>query len=290
MNHYGVQMLWAARYDYEQGQILPKHCHEYYQMIYIIDGEGDFFLGDASIAITQETLFFIKPQDQHGIKSKPGNCIKTLDVKFEVHNTELIKQLSGITSVVLLQSDEVKLLLEKIRQEGLKKKSDYQHLSILYLLQILLTILRIKECTKQQAQITDEIMSSQHDKVCEKVKAYIQDHFDKDILLKDMAGFLGYNESYICQTIKKEFHCTPMQYLYKYRITKGKELIMYSDYSLKKIADRIGFKTVHHFSRVFKKAEKMPPGQWREMERKGIRKDVFFTDNFVEYLYKNEAH
>jgi AraC-like DNA-binding protein len=63
-------------------------------------------------------------------------------------------------------------------------------------------------------------------------------------------------------------------------VARAKELIEYSDYALKEIAEAVGFKTVHHFTRTFTATEGLSPGAWRRKYLEGIRKDVCINPSF----------
>jgi hypothetical protein len=44
----------------------------------------------------------------------------------------------------------------------------------------------------------------------------------------------------------------------KFRVEKARELIERFDYSLKEVAELVGFKSIHHFTRVFHKTTSEP--------------------------------
>ncbi len=113
-----------------------------------------------------------------------------------------------------------------------------------------------------------------------RVAVYIKTHFAEDMSLDNISSALGYNKSYICQAFKKDYNNTPMKYLYEYRIEKAGELMIRSDYTLKQICEMTGFKSIHHFSRTFRKIKGMTPGQWCNKEREGIGKDIYLNDHF----------
>jgi len=116
--------------------------------------------------------------------------------------------------------------------------------------------------------------------LCNAVFKYIKKHYKEEMALRSLADALGYNQSYIGQAFKHNTKTTPVRFLYSYRIAKAKELIAYSDYNLKEIATITGFKTIHHFARMFHNLEGVTPGQWREREKEGIRKGIFLNESF----------
>lgn len=100
--------------------------------------------------------------------------------------------------------------------------------------------------------------------VCMKFINYVQENIAEELFLKNIASELGYNQSYICQSFKENYDLSPMSFLYKFRVKKAAELLKHSGHSLNQIARKTGFKTVHHFNRIFSKYQGKPPGEYRE--------------------------
>lgn len=286
MGNRDMQVLWIARYDYQPEWVLDEHDHDYYQMIYILSGKGTFYLEGNSHQMGEKMLFLIRPKVRHGLIAAKDETIKTLDIKFEVNNGGWKDFIGSCEPVICSCPKEIKGLLEKIREEGLERRPLYEKFSLLHLKEIFFHILR-SESGKDTPNMerTNGIINACEDSLCNKVLEYYRDHYHEDITLKDMGNSLGYNQSYICQRFKDSFNCTPMQYLYRYRIYKAQELIMYSDFSLKQIAHMTGFKSIHHFTRVFKDLQGMAPGEFRDKERDGIRKDIYLDDTFINVNY-----
>jgi AraC-like DNA-binding protein len=71
-----------------------------------------------------------------------------------------------------------------------------------------------------------------------------------------------------------------MRYLLECRIEQAKELISYSDYALKEIAERVGFKNIHHFTRVFSEITGVSPGLWRQQTVRAFAKTFISTRIF----------
>ncbi|MDI3311452.1 MAG: AraC family transcriptional regulator [Thermoanaerobacterium sp.] len=285
-----VEILWIARYDYQPGWILTEHEHNYYQMIYVIDGNGEFIMGNERWDISKEILFMIKPGIRHGLVAFKDGVLKTLDIKFYIEEQNIVQKLEHTNGIFPRCQPEIRLLLERIRAEGLNKDLYYKEFSKLYLKQILLLLIRRMERTKtNEYQEPREVYNGEKDPICNKVIEYFRKHYSTEVTLDEMARELGYHPSYICQVFKEVMHCTPMQYLYKYRVEKAKELIMYSDFALKHIAELTGFKTIHHFTRVFRQYEGITPGQFRDKEKEGIRKDIYFADGFVNINFTKKV-
>lgn len=276
-----LEVLWVARYDYLPGWKLKNHKHAYYQIIYIIEGEGSFFLEHECFTILKNTLYLIKPGEHHGLTTGTNAGVKTLDIKFTVIGQELTSSLNRCTSKLHINIPIIKQLFERIIEEGKNKNIYYKEFSSTYLCQLLLYIMR----TQQDFYIQDVNAKAEYE-IGEALEftsaiAYIKANYAKPINLSEIAHLSGYNKNYFCEKFRKIFGCTPVRYLYHYRIQKAKDLILYSDYSLKEIASLTGFESIHHFSRLFKQLERVTPGDWRSRERDGISKGISISDDFV---------
>lgn len=285
-----LEVLWVARYDYKPQWKLKKHKHNYYQIIFCIDGKGIFYLNEIEYSMISGSVFLLHPNSTHGLIVTSKNTLKTLDIKFYVNSIKLEQILKGQCKNVSLNIPQVGAMIEKIRNEGINKNPFYKEFSTTYLMHIILTIIREQENKAHAPQY--EISPSQNNEceVCQKFSSFIQKHFADSINLDIISNSIGYNKSYICRCVKKNFFCSPMQYLYHLRIKKSKELILYSDYSLKEIANMVGFKNVHHFSRLFKQFEGITPGSWRNKEKEGVHKDIYLSKNFINLNYTDKTH
>ena len=64
--------------------------------------------------------------------------------------------------------------------------------------------------------------------------------------------------------MKEELGCTAIEYLMKYRITVAKKQLAFTDVPIKDVANMVGFKTVQHFGRIFKKITDTTPAEFRK--------------------------
>lgn len=64
--------------------------------------------------------------------------------------------------------------------------------------------------------------------------------------------------------MKDELGCTAIEYLTKYRISVAKKQLEFTDVPIKDIANMTGFKTVQHFSRIFKEITNTTPAEFRK--------------------------
>ena len=93
---------------------------------------------------------------------------------------------------------------------------------------------------------------------------YIESRFDESITLPDIAKAAGMNHTTLTALMKEELGLTAIEYLMKYRITVAKKQLEFTSVPIKDIANMTGFKTVPHFSRVFKAQTDATPAEFRK--------------------------
>ena len=112
-------------------------------------------------------------------------------------------------------------------------------------------------------QISDNVPIIKNPKLRDAV-LYIESCFDESITLPDIAKAAGMNHSTLTALMKEELGLTAIEYLMKYRITVARKQLEFTDVPIKDIAAMTGFKTVQHFSRVFKSQIGATPAEFRK--------------------------
>lgn len=85
----------------------------------------------------------------------------------------------------------------------------------------------------------------------QKALLYIQNNYNKNCRLKDVASYIGMSESYLSYLFKKELGKNLTAYLNEYRIQIAKQLIISSPSALNLIAEQVGYTNYPYFSKVF---------------------------------------
>jgi Isopropylmalate/homocitrate/citramalate synthases len=95
---------------------------------------------------------------------------------------------------------------------------------------------------------------------------FIQTHYTK-INLDILANHFFLSKPYISKYIKEKSGMTFGEIVQSYRMKKAKSLLQHTSATVENIAYTIGYNNVEHFNRLFKKANKMTPIQFRNRVR-----------------------
>lgn len=92
---------------------------------------------------------------------------------------------------------------------------------------------------------------------------YIEQNFQNNISIEDIALSCGLNRSYFGKIFHDNIGASPQQFLLSYRMTKATELLKLTSLSIADIGNAVGYTNQLHFSRAFKKIYGVSPRQWR---------------------------
>ena len=93
--------------------------------------------------------------------------------------------------------------------------------------------------------------------------AFIEQNFQNDISVEDIAATCGLNRSYFGKIFHESTGKSPQEFLISYRMTKATELLKLTDLSISDIGNVVGYPNQLHFSRAFKNVYGMSPRDWR---------------------------
>lgn len=98
----------------------------------------------------------------------------------------------------------------------------------------------------------------------EKTEQYLQQNFGKKITIHHLAQIANMSESHFIRMFKKDYGCSPFQYLLNIRIDKAKKYLKNNDKMIIDIALLCGFSSASSFSSYFHKVVGVKPLEYRK--------------------------
>ena len=92
---------------------------------------------------------------------------------------------------------------------------------------------------------------------------YMQEHLKEEISLNVLADEFYLSAQYISQLFKNEIGVNFLAYLTNIRMEQAKKLLLSSDDTVAKIAEKSGYADYRVFTKAFKKSEGVTPSQYR---------------------------
>ena len=99
--------------------------------------------------------------------------------------------------------------------------------------------------------------------VITRAKQFIHEHQGEDLSLGQVAKSVNTSTFYFCKMFKKATGVNFTDYLSRVRIEKAKNLLLNPNLRISEIAYEVGFQSLTHFNRVFKKIVGQSPTEYR---------------------------
>ena len=99
--------------------------------------------------------------------------------------------------------------------------------------------------------------------------SFIEQNFQNDISVEDIAAFCNLNRSYFGRIFREAVGKSPQEFLISYRMTRATELLKLTELSIGDIGNAVGYPNQLHFSRAFRSVYGISPRQWRAENKTG---------------------
>ncbi|WP_066686551.1 helix-turn-helix transcriptional regulator [Christensenella intestinihominis] len=119
--------------------------------------------------------------------------------------------------------------------------------------------------------IIDELKSMESDisDVTEVTRRYIEQNYNRELSLTQIASEVNFSIYYLAHLFKREMGVSPMQYLMNCRMEKAKELLLDTGRTISDIAAEVGYPNKNYFTMLFKRNVGITPGKFRKEGPKG---------------------
>jgi len=251
-----------------------SHSHPTYELYYLLDGDRNYFINNKTYHITSGTMVLIRPFQLH--KTFNAKCMEHDRILIEIKE-EFFKQ-QGIEGKVdlseFLNEDYVlrleleeqqymeRLLFKLLRELG-NKDDGFEVIANNTVLEILIVLMRIRHKNEREIPIGSE----QENRKIEPVIEHIVTNYMKDINLDSLAHEFFISKFYLCKIFKKITGFTINEYLNSVRIKNAQKLILRGEYNFTEISEIVGYESITHFGRMFKKYTGLSPSQFKKKNK-----------------------
>ena len=109
--------------------------------------------------------------------------------------------------------------------------------------------------------LTADQTGSKHRVILE-LLTYLDEHYDQDIGLSELADRVGMSTAYLSVLFKTEVGTSYVKYLTDLRIKKAKKLLQ-DGYKVHEVSELVGYNNYRYFCDIFKKHEGMTPNEYK---------------------------
>lgn len=248
-----------------------KDNHPFRELIYVDSGEITVEADGYSGKLGDKQLLIHKSDEAHSLYCPENIAPNVIIIGFECDSAELD---TFSSAPVTLSDDLIKMLAEVVREgrsvflppydipnlKDMKKRKSFpfgaDQMIKLWFEMFLISLVR------SVAKHEGETPSVSTERGIEAIRDYIETHYMERITLDDLCFLFGTNKTTICHSFKAAYGDTLIHYINRLRIKKAKKLMREGNLNLSELAARVGFSSIHYFSKVFKVYEQKSPTEY----------------------------
>lgn len=252
-------LLFFRRTDTEslRPDTISANIHHRFELVVLLEKAGPMRIGDYSHLLQPAEAALIFPnQFHHYMDVEPGK-MEWLFITFELlPHAGHADRLAPLRDTPRVLGSEEFHLLQRMTHEAMQCAPAVVEISAL-LARLLERLLRAPLIPEERRNI--HASDKTRDIVLEKINTYVQSHLSQAVSLADLAGTLGYSESYLRAIFKNQLGISLGRYIRESRLSVAAKLLQSTELSIAEIATRTGFESPFAFSRAFKKTYGLPP-------------------------------
>ncbi len=259
---------YKAKFDY------PVHYHSDYELNLVIGASGNRIVGDSIEPYNDIDLVLIGPRVPHAWRGETSSNTRVITLQFdeEFANTSIAsKRVFRHINEMLVRSSsgirftgEVVDIASEILFNMCKSQSFNNVLRFYDLLNALSTSpkdsqLPLASPSFDSSNLVRQSKSRRIEKICN----YIEQNYNQNITLDDIAELANMSTSAVSHFFKKRTSRTFSNYLTDIRIGHAARLLIETTRSINDIAFDCGFGNISNFNRVFKRYKNTTPREYR---------------------------
>lgn len=261
-------------YQYGWQRCTPLHSYgpsvrNHYLFHYVISGAGTLSSTNSKgitvdYQIKSGQGFLICPQQINTYFADANHPWEYTWIEFDGIHVKEALSLAGISFDSPIYRSNAKDLSDALKNELLyiarnSKESSFHLIGHLYLAMDYLTRSSSSRTISQKGKIVDFYVRE--------AVSFIEQNFQNDISIEDVANFCNLNRSYFGKIFHEAVGKSPQEFLISYRMSKAAELLKLTELSIREISNAVGYSNQLHFSRAFKNIYQMSPRLYRQKNK-----------------------
>ncbi len=267
-------------FDYMSDFSFPGESHDFWEFLCVDKGEIDAVAGEKRHTLKRGSIIFHQPNEFHNVITNGRSAPSLVVVAFECHSPYMDAFREQILTV---QETERALLAQIIiearqafvgrlddpYQEELIRNTDApgfgaEQLIRNYLEELLIHLYRryFANPLPVPAQNHKYPRLERPNETYNRIIRYMEEHINEQLTIENICKNTLISRSRL-QKLFQELHgCGVMEFFTLMKIDTAKELIRSNQLNFTQISDRLGYTSIHYFSRQIKKITHMNPSEY----------------------------
>lgn len=238
-----------------------RHAHTFWELIYVAKNDGYIQYENTRDAALSGRLYLIRPYEQHTfmVDGLEQAAISYVGFRYSRDNHKWRSDFPyhDVCSY-LPQAAQLEALMRRIAATDTKEKLEKLTFEAVSALLPLVQWLDEHDEVRQTRQSSSALL-------CRKVISYLQENFDRNVTVKEIAGSLYVSPHHLGNVFQRQMKQTIKQYQMRIKMEEAITLLRDTDLTISEIASRLGWGTQQYFSKSFKDYYGLTPIEARRL-------------------------
>lgn len=278
--HSGLISSWYGHIaTVRPGWTYHDHHHAGFELLVCLDGEAVEWVRDRNLPFRRGDCLLIKPDVRHSTANSSASPLRYFSLAFEIDDLPLRDRLLAVTAIHVADDDasssrmhvhleQMLSILHRNDVAGAPFRKRLPLSDALAFLSCLLLLIRdwleLPSGDSARGSEPHSGASPYEIELAHEVARELEAAEHSRVRVAGLARSKHTSRGRLSQAFAAVYGMSPRQYMTQLQIKKAKELLLHTSLSVEKVAAELGFSSVQHFSRQFRR--------WTDSSPLGFRK------------------
>lgn len=263
--------------EHAKNYVFQGESHDFWELVYVDKGTLTAVAEDVTYELSQGQLLFHRPNEFHKLSAN-GTVAPNLVIVSFVSNSAAMTFFEHRRLFATQRQRD--LLSQLVREAGQAFSCPLgdpslpqmtcaedapfgaQQLVQLSLEALLIDIIRTGEPSTEKPRVASSVKQHADSELTERVIRYMDEHLCNNLSFSTICLYSAQSATNLKTIFKSVTGMGVMEYYRHLKIERAKQLLREGNGNITQIADRLGYTSVHYFSRHFKQATGMTPREY----------------------------
>ncbi len=263
--------------EHAKNYVFQGESHDFWELVYVDKGTLTAVAEDVTYELSQGQLLFHRPNEFHKLSAN-GTVAPNLVIVSFVSNSAAMTFFEHRRLFATQRQRD--LLSQLVREAGQAFSCPLgdpslpqmtcaedapfgaQQLVQLSLEALLIDMIRTGEQTAEKPRVASSVKQHADSELTERVIRYMDEHLCNNLSFSTICLYSAQSATNLKTIFKSVTGMGVMEYYRHLKIERAKQLLREGNGNITQIADRLGYTSVHYFSRHFKQATGMTPREY----------------------------
>lgn len=273
-----VESIYSVHYfEYMSNFSYKGESHDFWEFLCVDKGEVNVIANDRNLTLKKGEIIFHKPNEFHNLSANGVTAPNLVVVSFDCHSNAM----SFFEDKVLVIGEIERHLLASIIKESelsfstplddpklmeIQRDTNAifggEQLVKLYLEELLIKLYRRYQTQDAVIPVSKTIKIKSDSELYDKIIQYMELHIYAQLTIDQICKDNLISRSQLLKLFREKENCGIMDYFAKMKVKAAKQLIRDNHLNFTQISEKLGYSSIHYFSRHFKKITGMTPSEY----------------------------